>query len=91
MFGPETDDTTEIVKAFRDSGAKLACLCSSDTIYCDAAIPVAIALHGAGAKLYLAGRPGEMEAELRKAGVTRFVFAGCDMHDMLQRAIEEAI
>ena len=83
--------STEIVAAFRDSGAKLACLCSSDKIYCDAAIPVAIALQGAGATLYLAGRPGEMEEDLRKAGVTRFIFAGCDMHDMLRRALEEAI
>jgi len=91
MFGPQTDDSTQIVKAFRDSGAKLACLCSSDRIHCDAAVPVAIALHGAGAKLYLAGRPGEMEEELRKAGVTRFIFAGCDMHDMLRLALEEAI
>ncbi len=91
VFGPQTDDSTQIVEAFRDSGAKLACLCSSDRIYCDAAVPVAIALHGAGAKLYLAGRPGEMEEELRKAGVTRFIFAGCDMHDMLRLALEEAI
>ena len=89
-FGPQTENSTEIVAAFRESGAKLACLCSSDQIYCDAAIPVAIALKGAGATLYLAGRPGEMEEDLRKAGVARFIFAGCDMHDMLRRALEEA-
>jgi methylmalonyl-CoA mutase len=91
VYGPQADDMAEIVAAFRDSGAKLACLCSSDKIYCDAAIPVAIALIGAGATLYLAGRPGEMEEDLRKAGVARFIFAGCDMHDMLRRALEEAI
>ncbi len=90
VFGPETENSTEIVKAFHESGAKLACLCSSDRIYGDAAVPVAIALNGAGAKLYLAGRPGEMEQEFRKAGVSQFIFAGCDMYDLLQRAIEEA-
>jgi methylmalonyl-CoA mutase len=90
VFGPETDNSAEIVRAYRESGAKLACLCSSDRIYCDAAAPVAIALNGAGAKLYLAGRPGEMEEAFRKAGVSQFIFAGCDMYDMLQRAIEEA-
>ncbi len=90
VFGPETENSTEIVKAFHESGAKLACLCSSDRIYCDAAVPVAIALFGAGARLYLAGRPGEMEQELRKAGVSQFIFAGCDMYDLLQRAIEES-
>ena len=90
VFGPETEDSRSIVKAYRESGAKLACLCSSDRIYCDAAAAVALALQGAGATLYLAGRPGELEEELRKAGVTRFIFAGCDMLGSLQRALEEA-
>ncbi|HYA80307.1 MAG TPA: methylmalonyl-CoA mutase family protein [Methylocystis sp.] len=90
VSGPETEDLLSIVKAYRESGAKLACLCSSDRIYCDAAAAVALALHGTGATLYLAGRPGELEEELRKAGVTRFIFAGCDMLGSLQRALEEA-
>jgi methylmalonyl-CoA mutase len=90
VFGPETENSEEMVTVFRESGAKLACICSSDRIYCDAAVPVAIALKGAGAKLYLAGRPGEMEEELRKAGVTQFIFAGCDMFELLQHALEEA-
>ena len=90
VFGPTTEDTAEIAAAFRASGAKLACLCSTDAIYCDAAKPAALALRGAGATLYLAGRPGDLEAELRQAGVERFIFAGCDMLPMLQRAIEEA-
>ncbi len=91
VFGPMTDDTSQIVEAFRASGAKLACVCSSDTIYCDAAKPAALALRGAGATLYLAGRPGDLEAELRQAGVERFIFVGCDMLAMLQRALEEAL
>ncbi len=90
IFGPTSEDTAEIDAAFRASGAKLACLCSSDAIYCDAAKPAALALRGAGATLYLAGRPGDLEAELRQAGVERFIFAGCDMLPILQRAIEEA-
>ncbi len=90
IFGPETEDSAAIVAAFRASGAKLACICSSDRIYCDAAAPVALALQGAGAKLYLAGRPGELEEELRKAGVTQFIFAGCDMFDLLRKALAEA-
>jgi methylmalonyl-CoA mutase len=90
VFGPETESSAEMAKAFRESGAKLACLCSSDQIYRDAAAPVAIALRGAGAKLYLAGRPGELEPELRQAGVERFIFAGCDMLETLRRALEEA-
>jgi len=90
IFGPETDDSSVIVEAFRSSGAKLACLCSSDGVYSDAATPVALALKGAGAKLYLAGRPGELEDRLRDAGVGEFIFAGCDMLETLRKALEEA-
>jgi methylmalonyl-CoA mutase len=90
VFGPETETTTEIVDAFRASGAKLACLCSSDLAYADAAEPIALALQGAGARLYLAGRPGALEEMLRKSGVTEFIYVGCDMHDLLERALEAA-
>ena len=90
VFGPEAETTTEIVDAFRASGAKLACICSTDIIYGDAAEPVALALQGAGAKLALAGRPGELEELLRRVGVAEFIFAGCDMHDVLGRALEAA-
>ncbi|MDJ0450156.1 methylmalonyl-CoA mutase subunit beta [Methylocystis sp. JR02] len=90
VFGPETESTAGMVDAFRASGAKLACLCSSDKIYADAAEPAATALKAAGAKLYSAGRPGEMEQKLRNAGVTEFIYVGCDMYDVLQRALEEA-
>jgi len=42
-------------------------------------------------RLYLAGRPGELEAELRRAGVDEFVFAGADVLDILARALEGEI
>jgi methylmalonyl-CoA mutase len=90
VFGPESDNSAEVTEAFRLSGAKLACLCSSDQIYSDAAKPMAIALKGAGATLYLAGRPGELEADLRQGGVQHFIFAGCDMLDILRGALESA-
>ncbi|MGD9541097.1 methylmalonyl-CoA mutase family protein [Methylocystis sp.] len=90
VFGPETESTIEIVNAYRESGAKLACICSSDRVYGDAAETAALALKGAGAQLYLAGRPGELEERLRHAGVTTFIYAGCDMHGALRRALSEA-
>jgi len=90
VFGPETESTTELVDAYRESGAKLACLCSSDRIYGDAAETAALALKGAGARLFLAGRPGDLEERLRLAGVTDFVYAGCDMDGALRRALAEA-
>jgi methylmalonyl-CoA mutase len=65
--------------AFAASGARLACLCGPDAAYTEAGAAFAHAIAGAGAKrLWLAGRPGEQEAALRQAGVSGFVFAGCD-------------
>jgi len=79
--------------AFKASGARLACLCSSDKIYATEAAPAAHALAGA-AHIYLAGRPREHEPALRAAGVGTFVFAGCDVvatltqaHDILSKQV----
>ncbi len=67
-----------LVAAFRASGARLACLCSSDAIYAREAAAAARALRHAGASVWLAGRPGALEGALKGAGVCGFVFAGCD-------------
>jgi methylmalonyl-CoA mutase len=69
---------TEMVAAFKASGATLVCLCSSDKVYAGEAVDAAKALTAAGAQVYLAGRPGEREADLTVAGVQAFVYAGCD-------------
>jgi methylmalonyl-CoA mutase len=69
----------DLAAAFKQSGAKLACLCSSDEVYAREAVEAATALASAGAaQLYLAGRPGEIADALDKAGVKNFVYAGCD-------------
>jgi len=84
-------DLDALVAAFRSSGAKLACLCGSDDSYAAEAIAAAKALAAAGATVWLAGRPGEQEAALREAGVTNFIFAGCDAVAVLQDALVIAI
>ena len=84
-------DLDALVAAFRSSGAKLACLCGSDDSYAAEAIAAAKALAAAGATVWLAGRPGEQEAALREAGVTNFIFAGCDAIAVLQDALAIAI
>jgi methylmalonyl-CoA mutase len=77
----------ELVAAFKASGAKLAVLVSSDKVYESDAEEAARALKGAGADyLYLAGKPGEMEEKLRIAGVDTFVYAGCNVLDLLHEA-----
>ena len=52
-------DQAEMIAAFKASGAKLACLCSSDKVYEAQAADAAKALTAAGATVHLAGRPGE--------------------------------
>ena len=77
-----------IVKAFKDSGAKLACLCSSDKVYASEAAKAAKALVAAGAEhIYLAGKPGN-DQELAAAGIGTFVYQGCDTLQLLQQAFE---
>jgi len=84
------DDKTDLaalVAAFKASGAKLACLCGSDEGYAAEATQAAKALAEAGATIWLAGRPGELEGRLREAGVENFVFAGTDAVAALQDAL----
>lgn len=63
-------------------------LCGADADYAEHGAQAARALKVAGARrLYLAGRPGELEASLRAAGVDGFLYLGgdatTDLHDML--------
>ena len=84
-------DHDAMAAAFKASGAKLACLCSSDEVYARKASQAAQALAAAGARhLYLAGRPGKLEPELRQAGVMHFIHAGCDALAVLHMAHEQA-
>jgi methylmalonyl-CoA mutase len=69
----------QMIAAFKTSGAKLACLCSSDKVYQTEAANAAKALTAVGATVHLAGRPGAMEAALKQAGVKTFIFMGCDV------------
>jgi methylmalonyl-CoA mutase len=73
--------------AFKASGAELACLCSSDEVYAKEAVATATALASA-AHIYLAGRPRELQAALKAAGVGTFIFAGCDALEILTAAYD---
>ena len=79
-------DRASLVEAFKASGAKLACLCSSDAVYAEEAADAARALSAAGATIQLAGRPGENEAAMRQAGVETFIYAGSDVLGALRAA-----
>ena len=70
--------------AFAESGAAIACICSSDAVYGERAEEAARQLKAAGAsQVFLAGRPGERESALRAAGVDHFAHAGADVLALL--------
>jgi len=76
----------DMIAAFKASGAKLACLCSSDKVYGSEAPGAAKALAAAGAIVHLAGRPRENEQSWRQAGVKDFIYMGCDALSTLEAA-----
>ncbi|MFJ7904245.1 methylmalonyl-CoA mutase family protein [Streptomyces sp. NPDC096198] len=68
---------------FEESGAREACLCSSDPLYQEQAETAAQELRAAGAgQVFLAGRPGPY------AGVDTYVFAGCDAVAVLSATLD---
>lgn len=78
-------------EAFMHAGTTLACLCASDALYAEMALPAVDALRAAGAaRIYLAGRLPAMEAALQQAGLTAFVFTGCEALSLLEDALKAA-
>jgi methylmalonyl-CoA mutase len=78
-----------LTKRFSESGAQLACLCSSDKVYADEAALVAKTLAQAGAThLYLAGKP-KNQAALELAGISTFLHQGCDTLAILKAAYDQ--
>jgi methylmalonyl-CoA mutase len=83
-------DGDNLVKRFTESGAKLACLCSSDKVYASQAADTAKALRKAGAaRVYLAGKPSADKAALEQAGIGIFLHQGCDTLQILHSAFDE--
>ncbi len=73
----EADSCTS---AFRDSGARIAILCSSDALYEKYVERMAPALKAAGCTLlFLAGHPGDKKKAYMEAGVDDFIFMGCNV------------
>ncbi|HEY7083460.1 MAG TPA: methylmalonyl-CoA mutase family protein [Hyphomicrobiaceae bacterium] len=80
IAGEALHTAADVANAFSASGARLACLCSSDTVYGELAEAAIGALKAAGARqVLLAGRPSRLEAALKAAGLDGFIFAGGNM------------
>jgi methylmalonyl-CoA mutase len=71
-------------------GAALVCLVAGDAAYAAEGAKTARGLKAPGRTLWLAGRPGELEATLKRAGVKRFVAMGDDMLAVLDEALRLA-
>ncbi|MVO88335.1 methylmalonyl-CoA mutase [Streptomyces sp. p1417] len=86
VHDPVTVDAAGAAGALKASGARVACVCSSDALYTAEGAAVAAALASAGAEhVFLAGRPGT-DADL-DAAVTH-VFAGCDAVAVLSSTLD---
>lgn len=72
-------------QAFVQSQAQAVVICGTDTAYQDSVEPLAVLLQAHSPKfIALAGRPGANETAWRNAGVTHFLYLGCDALSLLQ-------
>ncbi|MCB9960346.1 MAG: methylmalonyl-CoA mutase small subunit [Rhodospirillaceae bacterium] len=82
-------DAGACVAAFKDSGCRIAVLCSSDKLYGEHAVPFAQALKAAGCEfLFLAGAPGDQRDVYTAAGVDDFIFLGGNVLDTLEQTLD---
>ncbi len=89
IVGNGSSDPADIRRAFESSGARLVCLCASDSSYAEHAVAVATELASANpARMYLAGRPRGMEQQLADAGVDEQIAAGGDIVKTLRTALD---
>jgi methylmalonyl-CoA mutase len=79
------ESPVEVERAFAESGATIACICSSDAVYDERADATAVALRTAGARrVYLAGRRAT-------EGVDDLIYVGCDALAVLESALDAAL
>ena len=83
-------DLAALAGEFTASGARAACICSSDAMYAPYAAEAAAALKAAGAGyVLLAGRPGDLREAYQQAGIDGYVYAGCDTLAALTTVLEK--
>lgn len=74
----------EIVEAFKETGAPIACICSTDKQYAEIVVPLTTALRNAGAqRVVVTGKAGEHKDAWDNAGVDTTIYIGCNaLHTM---------
>ncbi len=79
------EDAAAAAEEFRSSKCSIAVIVASDATSAELGESTARALRDAGAEVVLhAGRAADREAALREAGVTDFIYQGCDAVRVLQ-------
>ncbi|MEV0678321.1 methylmalonyl-CoA mutase family protein [Actinosynnema sp. NPDC050436] len=82
-----TRTAEDVVARFRDSGARIACLCGSEKSYAELAGPVAQALRAAGAeRVLLAGQQSGAVPE--GAAIDGYVYTGCPALRVLEQTFD---
>ncbi|MBP2339179.1 methylmalonyl-CoA mutase [Saccharothrix coeruleofusca] len=81
-----TATVEDVVARFRESGARIACLCGSESSYAELAAPVAAALREAGAQRVLLA--GQDSGAGSAADVDEYVFTGCPALRVLEHTFE---
>jgi methylmalonyl-CoA mutase len=82
-------DPAALAAELAASGTTVACICSNDATYSDDAADATRTLVAAGAtRVLLAGRPGDLQAELDAAGVAGAIYAGCDVLAILGTTLD---
>lgn len=89
VHGPSSESVADATAAFAESGAKVAVVCGADEDYAQLAEPLVRALSEAGARVYLAGRPGDLEAPLTKAGLAGALAFGDDISAHLRQLLAD--
>lgn len=90
LSGDRCETPDAAADRLKESGSKIAVICSSDKRYPEIVPALAARLREAGARtVILAGRPGEHESGYRAAGVDRFIFMGCDVVEALRGLLHE--
>jgi methylmalonyl-CoA mutase len=90
VAGDGFQDAEAAAKAFANSGARIAVICSSDKLYAEFVPRAARTLKALGARtVVLAGNPGPNEQAWRTAGVDRFIFIKCDVLTTLRELLAE--
>jgi methylmalonyl-CoA mutase len=80
-----------LLNACSDSKAGLFCVCGSDKTYEEQLGSTIEGLRAVSkSPIYIACRPGVLTEDIKRAGATTFIFAGCDTLTILSEALDAA-